>query len=61
MSALTPHPAHLTVQIFAVRKPVVSESEVLAHNENIGDLDGFYVHTLMQNHTQTEVWHSGRH
>lgn len=47
---LTAHAAHLTVQIFAVIKPVVSESKVLARNENIRDLEGFFfpVHT----HTQ---------
>lgn len=59
VSPLTLHPAHQTVQIFAVIKPVVSESKVLACNENIGDLDGFYLHTYAN--TQTELWPSGKH
>lgn len=42
---LAPHPAHLAVQIFAVLKPVVSESKVLECNKNIKDLGGFYLHT----------------
>lgn len=59
MPPLTPHPAHLTVQIFAVIKPVVSASKVLARIRNIGDLDGFL---SARKHTrrQAEVWPSGK-
>ena len=48
---LMPHSAHLTVQIFAIINPVVSELEVLARNKNIRDLHGFYLHTHTHTHT----------
>lgn len=38
---LKPHPAHLTVQIFAVIKLVVSEAKALAQSLSIRDLDAF--------------------
>ena len=61
MPPLTPHPAHLTVQIFAVIKPVVSASRVLARIGNIRDLDGFfYLHTNTHAGRQAEVWPSGK-
>lgn len=55
MPLLTAHAAHLTVQIFAVIKPVVSESKVLACNENIRDLEGFFfLSTHIHNHAQRQ-------
>lgn len=42
---LTPQPAR---QIFARKKPVDPESKVIAQSENIGDIDGFYLHTNTQ-------------
>lgn len=47
------HLAHLTVQIFAVTKPVVCESEVLARNENIWEPFWFLSTHIIQTHRQT--------